>query len=204
MQPKFVDLEALFADLLEAERAARAHLLRGCAEDVAAIEGVLDRSARIARIRAAEMATAFGSDICYNLKSDAYDTAFRTIGASFSKAVVAEVTLRMRSRLRIYATNLFEAEKPIAYALAKVRNSSKSRYFPRRVPIKRLFFGPFRVPEPPDPLHINEWIDTIRASLFRQVVSRTERVIRQVLASGSQRLDDIKANIASHGERLSM
>ena len=175
-------LEALFADLREVERAARARLLAGCAEDEARIDEFFERPLR--RMRA-DAALAF-----------AHHDGFDRVALRFSRAVWANVGLRLRARFKIYASELAGAETAIASAIAAIRTTRAKRHLPKMFAIQRVTIDAVHAPAAPQhAAEIGDWVDELHQAVRVEVRRSVAVSLGRVLAQGANRLGVVKTRI---------
>jgi len=190
-------LEELFARLRSVEKAARARLIAGCAEDDERLEQFFANPLRVVEREALAaldgQSTNLERDLATNLRRDIFDR----IGLGFGRLVCANVGLRARARFKIYAREIADAEIAIAEAIAVMRVVRAKRLLPKMFAIQRVWIEDLRVP--PGPEHASEvcaWVGELHR-LVRDEVRCTVALSRDhVLAHGSERMGIVKTRIA--------
>ncbi|MGA8841327.1 MAG: hypothetical protein WBG27_00370 [Candidatus Aquilonibacter sp.] len=189
-------LEELFTNLRRVEKAARARLIAGCAEDDARLEEFFVHPLRVVEREAiaalAGQGTGLERDLATNLGRDVFDR----IGLGFGRFVCANIGLRARARFKIYAREITDAEIAIIEAIAVMRVLRAKRRLPKMFAIQRVTIEDLRIPAGPE--HASEvraWVDELHR-LVRDEVRRTLAASRdRVLAHGSERMGIVKTRI---------
>jgi len=195
--PHTPHLEELFARLRSVEKAARARLVAGCAEDDERLEEFFVHPLRVLEREALAALDGQGTNLERELATNLRRDAFDRIGLGFGRLVCANIGLRARARFKLYARELADAEIAVVEAIAVMRVVRARHLLPKMFAIQRVSIEDLRVP--PGPEHASEvcaWVDALHR-LVRDEVRRILAVSRDyVLAHGCERMGIVKARIA--------